>query len=562
MNKDGHTRPGDPSAGATRDPLGVRDSLGALDPIEACDDLAELFLGPAPASLREHDPHRHDADDATAALHDPAIDSAGAAEPGAIEADDCIGVVDEERRSREVTIEAVIAGHLPGMPAAWIGQYAHGLAQGSGDPVGLIRISRGQLMLRVFGRDMIQGAWPHASAAEALAAAAPYVRRWLFRADDAASAMTSPEAADLVTVLASASSVATVAAYRTLKELVPGGNEPPAAGARHRRLRIALLDEGNGAAGLAAARLREVVEGFLDYPVETMLVRGQLGRQPGVTLYEGPCELDRETIFERLAEIVQMPQREAAPAASDPDLRSGRPDAERYSAHTDDSAGISDRPGILTPRARYRPRLAGIDMPSGAHLTAQDTVSATALAHGDAVHGSRPASAEPSGVGTPPAAARSPTAADPGTPEAAPDARHRSGVALLELIPGLRPLFVECPYARGVTLACDGAGALHALVLARTEAETRNAIADLGTVGSWLSQHAALVSQAAGLREVGPNPGQWGTAEPGMPRVRLHLLTTTPGSLRAMLDGDIVMHAVTVAARGDGGESLAAVRLN
>jgi hypothetical protein len=96
---------------------------------------------------------------------------------------------------------------------------------------------------------------------------------------------------------------------------------------------------------------------------------------------------------------------------------------------------------------------------------------------------------------------------------------------------GLELVDVACPYARGVRVAVDGEGTLHAVAWAADSEAASLAVRDLVVASSWLRDHAELVAVIMG------RPFS------GLPSVRHLVLREGRGAL-GLAQGDLRVHVV------------------
>jgi|GEM_PF-6312388 len=94
---------------------------------------------------------------------------------------------------------------------------------------------------------------------------------------------------------------------------------------------------------------------------------------------------------------------------------------------------------------------------------------------------------------------------------------------------GLEPVDVACPYARGVGMAVDDAGVLHAVAWAADSDSASIAVRDLVVAASWLRDHAELIAVVMG-RPLS-----------GLPSVRHLVLGEGRGAL-GLAQGDLRVH--------------------
>ena len=141
-----------------------------------------------------------------------------------------------------------------------------------------------------------------------------------------------------------------------------------------------------------------------------------------------------------------------------------------------------------------------------------------------------PVGFEAEGVETPPV--RVPDEQGPGPvaqADAAPDAAP--------LPAGLTAVDVACPYARGVGIAVDDGGVLHAVAWAEDSASASGAVRDLVVASSWLRDHVDLIAVVMGRRL---------SSEPSL----RHLVLREARGALALAQGDLRVH-VSVPRTGD-----------
>lgn len=102
---------------------------------------------------------------------------------------------------------------------------------------------------------------------------------------------------------------------------------------------------------------------------------------------------------------------------------------------------------------------------------------------------------------------------------------------------GLEPVDVACPYARGVGMAVDDAGVLHAVAWAADSDSASTAVRDLVVASSWLRDHSELVAVVMG-RPLS-----------ALPSVRHLVLREGRGALGLAM-GDLRVHVTAPGASG------------
>ncbi len=114
--------------------------------------------------------------------------------------------------------------------------------------------------------------------------------------------------------------------------------------------------------------------------------------------------------------------------------------------------------------------------------------------------------------------------------------KAQSSVEAKPLPEGLDSIEVSCPYARGVGMAVDDEGVLHAVAWASDSDTASMAVRDLVVASSWLRDHAELVAVVMG-RPLS-----------GLPSVRHLVLREARGAL-GLAQGDLRVHVAVPGAR-------------
>jgi len=132
------------------------------------------------------------------------------------------------------------------------------------------------------------------------------------------------------------------------------------------------------------------------------------------------------------------------------------------------------------------------------------------------------------------AAAEAPSQADrqDPIPTTGPDSGDGRG-SLASMLEGLQPLEVTCPYARGVELATDASGGLHAVALAGGTRDAATGVRDLVVVSSWLRDHTDLLACAIG------RPLRAGACE-------RHLVLEDAKGALSLAQGDLRVHVAVM----------------
>lgn len=228
---------------------------------------------------------------------------------------------------RAAKLERVVLGNLPVMPSAWIAQYARHTAQQLGEPVAVLRLDAAHASLDVVTPAGLEESTatpvptsPHATLAEAISSAAAQTTRWIVRAGD-------DFVGDAVTLLTASDEAATVAAYRTLKEL--DDTQPTVTS-----LRAVVLGPTIDAARIACDRISAAADAFLGTPIETEPCLAKLDALATVTLFDNRSTHSAEQIVAAIREATRAPRMVAAPAsqAEQPPQRSITSTAEPSAA--------------------------------------------------------------------------------------------------------------------------------------------------------------------------------------------------------------------------------------
>lgn len=116
-------------------------------------------------------------------------------------------------------------------------------------------------------------------------------------------------------------------------------------------------------------------------------------------------------------------------------------------------------------------------------------------------------------------------------------------------LPGVTPVLATCPYAEGVELAVDPAGALHLMASVKTRegGSLSDAISRLIAVSGWAIDHAALLNELIRLGRGLTTPAFSKTVMPAAdgPATRLHLFTDDPRPARRLLDSGVQFHLLS-----------------
>mgnify|MGYP001359740325 FL=1 len=427
------------------------------------------------------------------------------------------------RSLQPTEVELLLVGHLPVLGSAWVLQYAKHVAQHSGAPVGLIRLSGGEATvdLTLPPSEVPPQSGPMPSIAEAVKYVAQRTGRWIIRLDESADRATAADAAssiriaDRVTVLTGADEAAVVGCYRVIKTLEPGEGTP--------RLHVAVMGSNPARAEEAAGKLSKAAEKFLKSRVTSEACSAKITPGSSVNVYRGRPNAGHADLIS-LLRGGPAPTEAPKPIAVQTELESELLDHDFVDAHesedqkveTEFSAQVSEsapqtviRNVVQTPSQNLRQN------GSEAHIrsrTPSQPVIRNTVQH--------QAQNEVQNKFRAPA----PTDAQSSqSPESHGLARH------LEC---LEPLASKCPYAPEVELAVDPEGRLH--LIARASNDPGLTLGALTTAKSWAEAHASLMTMAH-------------------PRLRTasavcHLMTDAPKSVRRLGDSELKLHLLTAPA--------------
>lgn len=471
----------DPSAPGTSDEGGpVAHGIIELGyPFEDADVLADLFLNDGPTVARIGPGGLVKA--AAPNIREPFFQeakpqaSAAPARPAA------------SKQARE--IELLLVGHLPVLGSAWVLQYAKHVAQRTGCPVGLVRMSGGEasIDLTLPPSEVPPRSGPMPSIADAAKYVSERTGRWIVRLDESADRATPADIAssihsvDRVTVLTGADEAAVVGCYRVIKTLEPGEATP--------HLHVAVMGSVAARSEEAAAKLSRAAEKFLQSRVTSEACSAKITPGSSVNVYRGRPNAGHADLIALLkggpAPVEIHPEREAAlESAESSELGEFLPETDQS------DAPASMRPAEAAPagRAVVAPPI------SRAHVAAAPAEPKPVAESGVRVPEGK---AAPSGL-----------------------ARH---------LTNLESIASRCPYAPEVELAVDPHGRLH--LIARAAEDPGQALGALTTASAWAQAHASLIVLA--------HP------KLSLPGAVCHLMTAEPKSVRRLGDGDIRLHLLT-----------------
>jgi len=194
-----------------------RDAFASSPPAEDYDAIAELFLGGRdPATPDDRAEMTLDPVLPNQSVSPVPIDVRPVERTVELPADRMTTV--STASARTPAVEAIVLGHLPGVAAPWASQYAAALAQSLHEPVGMVRLTEGELSVEMVGQT--DDSLRTSSIDQAIQSVRSRCQRFVIRSDaDDEAALTSLRGVDRVTILTGANEAAVVAAYRTIKLL-------------------------------------------------------------------------------------------------------------------------------------------------------------------------------------------------------------------------------------------------------------------------------------------------------------------------------------------------------
>ncbi|MBX3379746.1 MAG: hypothetical protein KF805_06600 [Phycisphaeraceae bacterium] len=486
----------DPSAPGASDEGGPvahgRIELGY--PFEDADVLADLFLNDGPTVARIGPGGLVKPSSASvpqAFLSEPKPETKTVSH---LKSDRPIGAVaavsDRSRTTGETEVELLLVGHLPVLGSAWVLQYAKHVAQRSGAPVGLVRLSGGEatIDLTLPPSEVPPQNGPMPSIADAVRYVAQRTGRWIVRLDESADRATPADAAssirtaDRVTVLTGADEAAVVGCYRVIKTLEPGEATP--------RLHVAVMGSNEARADEAAGKLSRAAEKFLNSHVTSEACGAKITPGSSVNVYRGRPNAGH-------SELIAL-------------LRGGPAPAEAAVCANDAWEPESlDHDAGDVQEVEPCDVLAGVQTPPMAPAFVAPVFANASI--------TQPATTTPR-IEPPPAPVRVAKAAIGREPRGL--ARH---------LDSLETLASKCPYAPDVELALDPDGRLH--LIARAAGDPGATLGALTTARSWAESHAPLMTMAH-------------------PRLKVasavcHLMTDVPKSVRRLGDSDLRLHLLT-----------------
>ena len=288
------------------------------------DALADLFLGDEPDAPALRLTEEHPTDDHTP----PHADA-----PAAVSA-----------MSAETAVEALVLGHLPVLAGAWAAQHARSLAEETGEPVALLRLSSDTATLQLLGVRAEPGL-EFESFAEAARHARTLCRRWVLRVDATDELdLAGSDAVTSLSLLSGADDAAVVAAYRTLKgldDVLP--EDAPA-------LAVRLMGASPADAETAAEKIHRVTRAFLDREIAFLPPTPQINAGSGTTLYRGGSDGDLAAALAIITAPADEPAADPGEHLAEPDAATDELPGDAADDHLAERIGLTVLP-LVCPAA-------------------------------------------------------------------------------------------------------------------------------------------------------------------------------------------------------------------
>lgn len=341
------------------------------------------------------------------------------------------------------TTEALVLGHLPVLASTWVVPYARQRSIELGRPVGLIRIGDGNVTLDVVAANSAElPELQHTPSTldAAILAAAPRIGAWIIRVSEVAEPETIADAGiETITVLTGADEAATVASYRTLKNLPARADGPS--------IRLAIMGSSAEVAKAAEVRIRHAALAYLETELPPATIIPKIAAAGLRTLHSGDFDW---TMTRLLSTLKQAP-----------------------AAHSPATPPISVT-GVAAPM--IEPKRTGRAVASSTADLLPNQASQPSLARAQA-----PVQAPTKAQVAEPAVSNRPSPSDS--------------------LADLTTLQTRCPYAPEVDLALDALGELHLSVLTGRGTPFMDpgmGVQRLLTAASWVADHANLLTAIHG----------------------------------------------------------------
>jgi hypothetical protein len=428
--------------------------------------------------------------------------------------------------ARDPAMELMVLGNLPALAGAWASQYVRETAEQVGKPVAYLRVQGAFVGLDLVGAlaDIAASPTPEdlGSLDDAIDAAAEITDRWIIRCDSGQEGVVAGSAITrFVTILTGTDRAACEACKLSLASL---NTRLPGPGEGSPKIRLALMGVGTAEGRAAGAELGESAREALSRPVATTVCASRIGGvRPAHTLFSGSTELTLRTIVRSVERALRSDPIGAGAFAAVPHH------AIELDAPATLKPGLVDRVAeeMEAESATDTAGTGGLSLPG--HIDASSVIGSADLPLPEPT----PTTAEIA-AGFSPIAARDGATATPSvvnSPGAEPPAAAPVSASIDSLaghLANLRSVALRCPYAEGIEIAVDGAGAMHLLVRSGSDSTDDSTLASLLVASSWAEAHASILGPAAG---VAPDR-----------RPTLHLFTDRPKKSRRLLETNLRVH--------------------
>jgi len=216
-------------------------------------------------------------------------------------------------------IESLVLGHLPVLATTWVVPYVRQRSVEIGRPVALVRIADGECTIDVvtaMTADLPALTADGTDLDAAVRCVSPHVGAWILRVSEVAEQETiaSPGIA-CITLLTGADEAATVASYRTLKNLPP--KAAPA------RIRLAIMGSSVEVARLAEQRIRHAAQAYLETVIEPATIIAKVTSGGLKNAFTGTFDWTLQRLLTAVADASTPKE----PAGAVPDIGAAAADA-------------------------------------------------------------------------------------------------------------------------------------------------------------------------------------------------------------------------------------------
>jgi len=194
-------------------------------------------------------------------------------------------------------IEVLVLGHLPVLASSWVMPYVRQRSIELRRPLALVRLTEGECTLDVVAAtpsDLPPSRRRCETLEEAIRLVAPHMGGWVLRVSEVAEQETiaSPRIA-AITLLTGADEAATVASYRTLKNL-PERAAPA-------NVRLAIMGSSPEVARAAEHRIRHAAQAYLETTLGPATIIGKITSGGLASVYAGEFDWTLARLFDAIA---------------------------------------------------------------------------------------------------------------------------------------------------------------------------------------------------------------------------------------------------------------------